>query len=212
MIIFLWLLFIIGGFLLGNVHFASLIVRAVSGKDVCAESDDGNPGTVNTFKLCGTGWGLLCLFLDALKGFLPVLLSVLLLDAKDWPVFFVITAPVLGHAIGIFDRMRGGKCIAVSFGVLLGLLPVSYAVIFLAVPYIIFSTIIKVKPNGLRSIATYTVFALVAPGVDAARHLPFVALALAAVAGIVIFKHALKLKDEMRQYRQKDIYNEKRTD
>lgn len=207
--IFLWTLLIVGGFLLGSVHFSRIIVRGVTGKNVCEASDDGNPGTVNTFKLCGTGWGLLCLFLDVFKGFLPVLLAVLLLDPHSRAMILVTAAPVLGHATGIFNKMRGGKCIAVSFGVLFGLLPVSYALIFLAVPYIIFSTLIKINPNGLRSIITYTLFALIASAVDVARHMPFIAISCVVVAAIVIFRHALKLKEEMRRYRQEDAENGK---
>ena len=35
----------------------------------------------------------------------------------------VMAAPVLGHAYSVYHRGRGGKAIAVSFGVLLGLVP-----------------------------------------------------------------------------------------
>lgn len=209
--IFLWCLLTIGGFLLGSVYFSRIIVKAVSGRDLYEISDDGNPGTVNAFKACGAGWGMLCLFLDVLKGFLPVLLAAQLLDPRSWAMIFVTAAPVLGHAVGIFNGFRGGKCIAVSFGVLAGLLPVSYSLFLLAVPYILFSTLIKINPNGLRSIVVYAVFALSSVILAAVQRQPYIALSCMIIAFIVIIKHGMKLKSEMKKERDGEIDGDEKT-
>lgn len=54
-----------------------------------------------------------------------------------------------------------GKCIATAFGVLLALLPMP-TVLFLAVPYLFFSVIWVIKPNRIRSIVAFAVFAVAA--------------------------------------------------
>ena len=48
-----WFVVITLGFFLGSVPFCHLLPRVFMGKDICALSDDGNPGAANVFKLCG---------------------------------------------------------------------------------------------------------------------------------------------------------------
>ena len=55
---------------------------------------------------------------------------------------------------------KGRKAIAVSFGVLLGLLPWYHVVFALATLYIFLSIGVVINPHRLRSIATYTLFAI----------------------------------------------------
>lgn len=62
--------------------------------------------------------------------------------------------------IGLFYPKRGGKAIAVSFGVLLGLLPRYRPVLLLIFFYLLFSFLIVVKPHLYRSILTFTLFSL----------------------------------------------------
>ena len=205
---FLWCLFIFGGFLSGSVLYSKIITSAVLKKDVCELSSDGNPGTFNTFKHCGVKWGLLCLVLDCFKGFLPVHLAALFLDTQFWGFTLVIIAPVLGHAAGIFNGFRGGKCIAVSFGVLFGLLPVSYSFFFLAVPYIFFSALIKIRPNGLRSIVVFIFFGIISVTVESILKMPCVAAGCGLIAVIAVVKHAVKIKEEWHEYKFAEDENE----
>ena len=72
-----WMLLTLGGFLLGGIMFSQWIPKRLTGKDICKISVDNNPGTFNAFKHCGKKIGLLCLLLDVLKGFVPVLLATL---------------------------------------------------------------------------------------------------------------------------------------
>lgn len=64
----------------------------------------------------------------------------------------------LGHAFSIFHKGKGGKGIAVSFGVLLGLLPWWTPVLTLAGFYIFFSLAVPVKSHLKRSIITFGCF------------------------------------------------------
>lgn len=139
--------------------FCRTIPALLTRKDICEISDDRNPGAFNAFKHFGKGVGSLCLALDLLKGFLPVFLACMLLERDNALLSFVMIAPVLGHAVGMFNRFRGGKCIATSFGVMLGILPVSWIPLaLLATLYILFSTLIKINPNKLRSIITFAIY------------------------------------------------------
>ena len=67
------------GFACGGVMFCRFMPLLLAKKDITKLSSDGNPGSANVFINCGIPLGLLCLFLDMFKGFLPVLLLVLLL-------------------------------------------------------------------------------------------------------------------------------------
>ena len=156
--IFIWLSFILGGFLLGSVLFSKIIPMVFLHKNICKLGADHNPGAANVFMTCGVRIGGVCLALDMLKGFLPVFLASFFVDTDSMWFALVIAAPVLGHAIGIFNRFHGGKCISTSFGVVLGLMPVSMIGFLLAELYVLFSTLIRLRPHSLRSIVTYALF------------------------------------------------------
>lgn len=157
-----WNLFIAVGFLLGSIMFCEFIPKKLSHKDIYKISVDNNPGAFNVFKHCGKKIGIPCLLLDMLKGFIPVFLASIVMDTENILFSFVMVAPVLGHAIGLFNRFHGGKCIATSFGVLLGLIPVTWIpVVTLAVFYILFSTVVKIKNASIRSVVVYALFAAV---------------------------------------------------
>lgn len=202
--LFLWTGLIIGGFLLGSVMFSQLLPQVLLKRDVAAESDDHNPGASNVFASCGVALGLLCLCLDLLKGFLPVFAARRLLGTDSLLFSVVMAAPVLGHAIAPLNHFRGGKCIATSFGVTLGLLPVSYACAVLAASYILFSTVLKVDPHRRRSIAAFGLFGTLTAASPLRCGRTSIALGCAAVALTAIFKHTNRFQElcEKYQYRE----------
>ena len=117
----LFSLFWIGlAFLLGSLPFSVWLGKLATGKDV-RQVGDGNPGATNVFRAGGKLVGLLALVLDIAKGAFPVGMAYYVLDFNDAAMFLVATAPVLGHVFSPFLAFRGGKGIAVSFGVWIGL-------------------------------------------------------------------------------------------
>jgi len=118
-----WMLLIVGGFLLGSIMFCEIVPKKVLHKSIYEISTDNNPGVFNVFKHCGNKVGILCLLLDVLKGFITVLVASLLMDTHNIAFSFVLFAPALGHAVGMFNHFHGGKCIAISFGKCLDLYP-----------------------------------------------------------------------------------------
>ena len=148
------------GYLSGSILYSYLIPRWFCHLDITKLSDDGNPGAANAVKCAGWRVGLVCVVLDILKGFFPVFIAMHHLDFTSWWFTPVISAPVFGHAFSPFWKGKGGKAIAVSFGVLLGLLPWYHVVFALATLYIFLSIGVVINPHRLRSIATYTLFAI----------------------------------------------------
>ncbi len=106
-------------FVSGALPFSCWLAR-LAGKDI-QQVGDGNPGAVNAFKAAGPAIGIPALLFDFLKGAVPVACAVWFLQVSSWALVPVAIAPVLGHAFSPFLEFRGGKAIAVTFGVWSGI-------------------------------------------------------------------------------------------
>lgn len=147
---------IIIGYFSGGLLFAYFIPKVAKHVDVTELSDDKNPGTFNAFKYGGLWCGMAALSLEIFKGFAPVFAAAKFMPANTALFVPVALAPVLGHAFSpFFGLKKGGKCIAVSFGVLLGTHAHLIAAICLAAFLLFFSVIIIINPNSLRTAAAY---------------------------------------------------------
>lgn len=178
--------FILGGYLSGSVLFAYSIPKVIKHIDVCMVSEDGNPGTYNAFKYGGFWCGVCVLLAELLKGFLPVWLCMRTVGAGRLPFALVMASPVFGHAYSVFHHGRGGKAIAVSFGVMIGILPEIRPLLILIACYLLFSLLLPIKDHRMRSVVTYVCFA-------AANILlidkPQIVLGNLLVTCIVIYRH-----------------------
>jgi glycerol-3-phosphate acyltransferase PlsY len=119
--------FALAAYLLGAVPFGLLIGLAL-GKDV-RKLGSGNIGATNVGRVVGRRWGHLCLLLDIAKGFLPTL-AVGLTLVPDQPEVWQLAgwlavgiAAVLGHTFPVWLGFRGGKGVATTIGVALGVFP-----------------------------------------------------------------------------------------
>ena len=153
-----WGVLILGGYLLGSVHFCRAVPLFVKRIDITKESDDGNPGAANVFTLCGWQMGLFCLFCDMAKGFLPVFAAMKCFGHGSLLFAAVMLAPALGHAFSVLHGFRGGKCIAVIFGEMVALLWLTPVGLLLAALYIFFSVAVRIDPHSRRSVAAFTLF------------------------------------------------------
>lgn len=139
--------------------YAYLLPKLLKHIDVRTLSEDGNPGTANAFIHAGVPIGILVIICELLKGALPVWFAARSVDISNLLFSLVLAAPVLGHAFPLFwECKKGGKAIAVSFGVLLGLYPNLTPVLSLAALYLLFSLVIVIKPHFFRSVITFLVF------------------------------------------------------
>lgn len=156
-----YLFFIIIGYLSGSILYAYILPKYLKHMDITKLSTDKNPGAANAFMHAGIPIGILVIVCEILKGTIPVWLACRHTDQNSLFFTFIIIAPVLGHSYPLFFKgKKGGKAIAVSFGVLLGLYPDLTPVCMLAMLYIIFSLFVIVSPHLFRSITSFTVFGI----------------------------------------------------
>ncbi len=190
--------YILIGYLSGSVLYAYLLPRYLKHVDVTEKSGDGNPGAANAFLYAGIPVGVLVLVMELLKGFVPVHLAMGRLSAAE-PLFgLVMAAPVLGHAFPLGRRRQGGKAIAVSFGVLLGIWPVTAPFWLLVGSYLTFSLIVVVTPHFFRSIVT---FVLLFVGTALLVDVPGIVAGCGCICGTVIWKHLARYQGERMQVR-----------
>jgi glycerol-3-phosphate acyltransferase PlsY len=112
---------IVLGYLIGSIPTAYIFGKMSKGIDI-REHGSGNVGATNVFRVLGKGPGIIVLLLDILKGiiavtFIPDLFG---LTETFYRVILAL-AVVCGHNWTIFLKFKGGKGIATSFGVLIGL-------------------------------------------------------------------------------------------
>jgi acyl phosphate:glycerol-3-phosphate acyltransferase len=188
-----YLRFIIIGYISGSILYAYLIPKFILKIDIRENSMDGNPGTANAFMNGGVLCGILVLFLELLKGFLPVWIASQFLDMENILFAGVLASPVIGHAYPLFNLKNGGKAIAVSFGALLGLFPRIDTVIFLAFFYIFFSVVLVINPHFFRSVITFLLFSLTCLLLEKNKS---IILGCSIISSIVVHKHFLKYNGE----------------
>ena len=121
MSLFLTLVFMAVGYLVGTVPTGWLVARA-RGVNI-QEVGSGNIGATNVLRAMGVGPALVVAAMDPLKGALATLLPVAF-GMGGWTVALTGLATVLGNNFNVFLRMRGGKGIATSLGVFLVVNPV----------------------------------------------------------------------------------------
>jgi acyl phosphate:glycerol-3-phosphate acyltransferase len=109
------------GFACGMLPFSVWLGRWVKGQDV-RQVGDHNPGAVNALRLGGWRLGLAALLLDVSKGALPLGLAYQVFGLRGVGMFVIALAPVLGHAFSPLLGGRGGKALAVTLGVWIGLI------------------------------------------------------------------------------------------
>lgn len=114
-------------FFIGSLPFgywAGLVNRI----DIRTEGS-GNIGTTNVFRVLGKKWGTIVFVADVLKGFIPVFLAAhwVIGPFSDLFQVFCGMCAILGHNYTPFLRFKGGKGIATSAGVLLGIMPLTLA-------------------------------------------------------------------------------------
>jgi glycerol-3-phosphate acyltransferase PlsY len=187
-------------YLIGSVPFG-LMVGLAKGVDP-RRAGSGNIGATNVGRLLGGRYFAIVFTLDFLKGLLPTL-------AASWVVhrlpgaisaeicllwLLVAFATIAGHMFSLFLRFKGGKGVATSTGVMVGVFPdftLAAAVVVIAFAICFFATRIV----SLSSIAGAVAFPIAYVGFSIVRDQPVLAqrwplLAFAVVvSAMVIWKH-----------------------
>ncbi len=115
----------IAAYLIGSLSFAVIVSRAMGLNDPRSYGS-GNPGATNVLRSGNKAAAALTLLLDALKGYVPVVLVKefgMPYGLDDGTLAMVGLAAFLGHLWPVFFHFKGGKGVATAAGVLLGLNP-----------------------------------------------------------------------------------------
>lgn len=139
-----YLIFGILAYLIGSIPTAVWIGKSKYGVDV-REHGSKNAGATNTFRVLGKKPGIVVLSIDILKGVIAVLLPFILLgnsiDSETMIQLKITSAlfAVVGHVFPLYAGFKGGKGVATSLGVIIGVHPLA-ALICLGIFLIIFIT------------------------------------------------------------------------
>ncbi|MCH8919137.1 MAG: glycerol-3-phosphate 1-O-acyltransferase PlsY [Chloroflexi bacterium] len=146
---------IVISYLVGSIPSGYIAGRALKGIDV-RDFGSGASGATNVMRTLGRGPFVAVLLADALKGYIPVLLTWIAFGSHELQVASGIAA-VVGHDFPLYIGFRGGRGVATSFGVYAALaMPVSVSL--LAVGLFIMLTF---RYMSLMSLVTVPLGALV---------------------------------------------------
>ena len=114
---------VIAAYLIGSLSFAVIVSRLMGLNDPRSYGSK-NPGATNVLRSGNKAAAVATLVLDALKGWLPVVLVKWL--GADYglgggTVAAVGLAAFLGHLYPVFFKFKGGKGVATAAGVLIGI-------------------------------------------------------------------------------------------
>ena len=168
------------GYLVGKLHHIDI-----------RKSGSGNAGSTNALRVMGWKAGLMTFAGDVLKCFAAVLIVRGLYHGSNCLALLMMYAGAgvtLGHNFPFYMKFKGGKGIAVSFGVLLALFPIWKPVLLLAFFYILFSVVFKIRSHRRRSIVTFGCFCV---GCLSLVPIPAILLGCVLISCIVIYKHHL---------------------
>jgi glycerol-3-phosphate acyltransferase PlsY len=129
-------------YLVGSIPTALLVSKKIFGFDI-REKGSGNVGSTNAYRIMGWKWGLLVQLVDVVKGVFAVTVVAYLFHGEvipfpnktpfeDMTLIRIICGclAVIGHIWSVFAQFKGGKGINTAAGMLLGIAPVEFAVIF----------------------------------------------------------------------------------
>jgi len=169
----------------------------------------GNVGATNVGRTLGRRWGILCFALDVLKGFVPVLLAGLLTSGaatgqapglmSQFAWLAAGLGTIFGHVMSFWLKFRGGKGVATSLGVVLGVFPYYtwaglaalgvWVVVVLITHYVSLASIIAV----LAFSVFFTAINLFTMGLTPLDLWPLAAFA-AAMAVLIIYLHRTNIR------------------
>jgi glycerol-3-phosphate acyltransferase PlsY len=115
-------------YIIGSIPTAYIFGRVLKGIDI-REYGSGNIGATNVFRVIGKGPGIAVLVIDIIKGFICATYlasGFLYLAPVTRPELYRILAglsAIAGHNWTLFLKFKGGKGVAASAGVVIGLIP-----------------------------------------------------------------------------------------
>lgn len=185
------------GYLSGSLSFSIWITKRLKGVDV-RNSGSGHATATNTIRQAGLAPGVLVLFLDLAKGFLPTWLA-LKYGGANWVVPLTAACVVIGHCWPVFAQFRGGMGLACAAGTVLA----ASLLAFLIAVAVLIVLVLTLRHAARASVAT----GILGPAVFWLCGLRGIELGIGIAVGIII---ALRfLVNWNRKYRELWLDREK---
>lgn len=187
-----YVIFIIIAYLLGSIPSALIVGKLVYNIDI-REHGSGNLGATNAFRVLGKKAGIIVTLADILKGTIATLIPLfagMFFDVEVSRLIIGIFA-VLGHTYPIFAKFKGGKAVATSGGIILGVYPLLF--IIMVVTFLL--TLYLSKYVSLASMVTGIVTTIITAFLD--DWLLFVLVLLLTI--FVFYRH----KDNIKRIKNK---------
>jgi acyl phosphate:glycerol-3-phosphate acyltransferase len=188
-------LVVVASYLIGAIPTGYLVARAWRGIDI-RDYGSGTIGATNVLRTMGKGPFILVLIADALKGYIPTLVTWYVFQDEGLKTAHALQvaagiAAVIGHDFPVYIRFRGGRGVATSFGVYAALaMPLAVGLvavgifIVLAVRYMSVMSLVTVPLGALVLFAlalvpggdvytwTKVIFGVFATAIVFATHIP----------------------------------------
>lgn len=117
---------VLAAYVIGSIPTGFILVKSITGQDI-RQHGSGSTGATNVKRILGKKGFFTVMFIDALKGALPVA-GAKVLEAKLglFPTLNIITvlvsvAVIIGHSKSVFLNFTGGKSVASGVGTIFGL-------------------------------------------------------------------------------------------
>jgi glycerol-3-phosphate acyltransferase PlsY len=170
-------------YLVGAIPTSHLVSRIFAKIDL-RKHGSGNLGATNLYRVLGWKYAVPVALFDIAKGTIPVILFAPLVNDSNLFALACGVAAILGHVFSVFVGFKGGKGVATTAGVMLGLTPLAlgvaagvWAVLVLATGYVSLGSI------AAAAVLPFAVYLLERPTTSELLWID------AAVAAGVIFLH-----------------------
>jgi glycerol-3-phosphate acyltransferase PlsY len=184
------ILLVVASYLIGGIPAAYLGAKIQSGVDI-REHGNGNVGTVNAVRTLGLRSGLFVLAADAAKGAAVIGIG-RWAGASDYTLFVMAIAVTAGHNWSPYIGFKGGKGVAVIFGISLAMAPLLSLMAGPIVFVIYFASRSWVWAFGAGILAINTIFIVAGA--------PWLCIALCLVLSVlVIATHFAREFTELKQ-------------
>ena len=157
--------------------FKGIDIRTVGSK---------NSGATNAYRNLGAVYGIMTLVIDALKGYLPLLIASKMEISSQYIVVIGLIA-ILGHSFSCFLNFNGGKGVATSLGVFLFLAPKAVGIAALGFLIVVFLTR-YVSLSSITAAVILPIMVLIFPAKDGVDKLTLSILSIL-IGLFVIYKH-----------------------
>ncbi len=182
------------GLLCGIIPFSYLLGR-LRGVDL-KQTGSGNIGATNLGRSLGITFFIIGFLLDAIKGFLPVLI------AKSNNLIPIISGAgaILGHIFNPFFKFKGGKGVATTIGVLLGIVPLQFLISIVVWLIVYLSTyIVSLASISIAIALPITTFVLNKSSVSEKIFILIISI-------LIIFAHRTNIKRLMNKSEPRTIF------